>query len=72
VNGAEAPYSGDPGVTTISLKLQGDRTLEETRRKDGKVVAVWTMTLSEDGKTAHAKTYNAQRDATDEFELVKQ
>jgi hypothetical protein len=72
MNGAEAPYTGDPGVTTISVKLLGNRALEETRKKDGKVVGVWTMTVSQDGKTAHAKAYDAQRDASDEMELIKQ
>jgi hypothetical protein len=72
MDGSEVPYTGDPGVTTISVKLLGSRTLEETRRKDGKVIGVWTMTVSEDGKKAHGKAYDAQRDATDEFELINQ
>ncbi len=41
---------GDPGTTSVSLKRIGD-SIEETDKRDGKVVSVAKMTVSADGKT---------------------
>ena len=50
LDGTDAPYVGDPGTTSVSLKRMGD-SIEETDKRDGKVVAVAKMTVSADGKT---------------------
>ena len=36
MNGPEAPMQGDPGITTVSVKSMGKKTLEETDHADGK------------------------------------
>ena len=41
---------GDPGTTSVSLKRIGD-SIEETDKRDGKVISVGKMTVSADGKT---------------------
>ncbi len=51
MDGTEVPYKGDPGITTVSVKKMGKDTLEETDKRDGKVIGVMKSTLNSDGKT---------------------
>ena len=50
VDGTDAPYAGDPGTTSVSLKRIGD-SIEETDKRDGKVITVAKLTVAADGKT---------------------
>lgn len=50
LDGTDAPYVGDPGITTVSLKRIGD-SIEETDKREGKVISVAKMTVSSDRKT---------------------
>ena len=50
VDGTDAPYVGDPGTTSVSLKRIGD-SIEETDKRDGKVITVAKLTVAADGKT---------------------
>ena len=50
VDGTETPYVGDPGTTSVSLKRIGD-SIEETDKRDGKVMSVAKLTVAADGKT---------------------
>ena len=63
-DGKDYPYKGDPGTTSVVLKKINDRTLEETDKRDGKVISVAKMTVSPDGKTmtivADDKLHNQQ------------
>jgi hypothetical protein len=52
LDGTEAPMKGDPGVTSVSVKMLGKDTLEETDKRDGKVIGVAKFTVEKDGKTA--------------------
>jgi hypothetical protein len=52
LDGTDVPFKGDPGVTSVSVKMIGKNTLEETRKRDGKAIAIYKMTVSADGKTA--------------------
>ena len=47
-DGKDAPYVGDPGVTTISLKKLGDNSFEETQKRDGKIINVAKITREGD------------------------
>jgi hypothetical protein len=49
LDGTEAPYLGDPGTTSVSVKKNGPKALEETDKRDGKVISVARMTVSADG-----------------------
>jgi len=51
LDGTEAPYLGDPGTTSVSMKKIGPNTLEETDKRDAKVISVSRMTVLADGKT---------------------
>jgi len=50
IDGKEAPYRGDPGTTSVSLKRIGN-SLVETDYRNGKVISVALMSVSADGKT---------------------
>jgi hypothetical protein len=52
LDGTEAPYSGDPGVTSVSVHEIDARGFEETDERDGKPVMVWRWQFDADGKTA--------------------
>jgi len=51
LGGPDAPYKGDAGTTSVSVKRVGANTIEETDKRDGKAVLVSTMTVDGDGKT---------------------
>ncbi len=51
LDGTDAPYKGDPGTTSVSVKMHGKDTLEETDKRDGKVIGISRMTVTSDGKT---------------------
>jgi hypothetical protein len=50
-DGKDYPIEGDPGHTMVSLKRIGNDTIEETDKRDGKVVGVAHMAVSKDGKS---------------------
>jgi len=72
LDGTEAPYHGDPGVTTVSLKRIGPNTYEETDKFSGKVVGVARMTVSADGKTMSMDVHDLRTDRTFKYVAVKQ
>lgn len=51
MDGSDAPYSGDPGTTSISVKKLGQHVMQETTKRDGKVTSVAKMTVAADGKS---------------------
>lgn len=52
LDGTEAPYKGDPGTTSVSLKMLGKDTLEETDKREAKIISISKMTVASDGKSA--------------------
>ena len=52
LDGTEAPYKGDPGTTSVSLKMLGKDTLEETDKREQKIISISKMTVASDGKSA--------------------
>ena len=51
LDGTEAPYKGDPGTTSVSVKKMGAKEIVETDKRNGKVISVGRSTVSPDGKT---------------------
>jgi hypothetical protein len=51
LGGPDAPYKGDPGTTSVSVKRMGANTIVETDKRNGKPIGVGHMTVSADGKT---------------------
>ncbi|MGA8452256.1 MAG: hypothetical protein WB707_18655 [Candidatus Acidiferrales bacterium] len=72
LDGTEAPYKGDPGTTSVSVKQMGKDTIEETDKRDGKVITVFKMTLEPDGKTAKCVAEDKLRGTATEFVAEKQ
>ncbi len=72
LDGADAPMKGDPGVTSVSVKMMGKNMLEETDKREGKVIGVFKMTIEADGKTAKASYDDQLTHRTTTFVMVKQ
>jgi hypothetical protein len=72
LDGTEAPYKGDPGITSVSVKSLGKNTIEETDKRDGKVISVARMTAAADGKTMTLKVEDKLRGTSSQFTAAKQ
>jgi hypothetical protein len=72
LDGTEAPYKGDPGTTSVSVKSIGKNTIEETDKRDGKIISVSRMTVAADGKTITAKFEDKLHGTSSQFTAVKQ
>ena len=72
LDGTDAPMKGDPGTTSLSLKMIGKNTLEETDKRDGKVISVSRMTVASDGKTAKIVGEDKLQNTTSTISATKQ
>jgi len=73
LNGTEAPMKGDPGVSSVSVKMRGKDTLEETDKRGDKVIGIFKMTVAADGKTAKASYDDKLHGSTIDFpDVTKQ
>lgn len=72
LDGTEAPYKGDPGTTSVSVKSMGKNTIEETDKRGGKVISVEHMTVAADGKTMTVKVEDKLHGTNSEFTAAKQ
>ena len=72
MDGTEAPYKGDPGTTSVQVRLVGKDTLEESDLRDGKVLYVSKMTVAADGKKAKIISEDKRQNTTTSLEAVKQ
>jgi hypothetical protein len=71
MDGAEAPYKGDPGTTSVSIKSIDKNTIEETDKRDGKVIGIARSTVSSDGKTMTISVNDTLHGSTSEFTAKK-
>lgn len=71
-DGKDYPIQGDPGHTMVSLKRIGDKTIEETDKRDGKVVGVSHMMVSKDGKSIQVEYADKQHGTKTTFTMEKQ
>jgi hypothetical protein len=72
LNGTEAPMKGDPGVSSVTVKMIGKNTVEETDKRDGKVIGVWKLTVAADGKTAKGVYDDKLQGTQTEYVAMKQ
>jgi len=72
LDGSEAPMKGDPGVTSVQVKMMGKNVLEETDKRDGKVISVMTTTLGPDGKSGNVSAHDTLMNRTMTYAIVKQ
>ena len=66
------PVEDDPAYTMVMLRLLSPNTVEQTNKRDGKVVGVLRLTVAPDGKTIHATYENKENDTTTRSEMRKQ
>ena len=71
-DGKDYPIQGDPGQTMVSLKKVDANTLEETDKRNGKVVYTAHITVSADGKKMTYAGHDKERDRDSTFVLNKQ
>lgn len=72
LDGTDAPFKGDPGTTSVSVKMIGKNTILETDKRDGKIIGTWKMTVAADGKTAKGTGVDALANRTTSYDVVKQ
>ncbi len=72
LDGTEAPFKGDPGTTSVSVKKMGMNTMEETDKRDGKVISVARITLTPDGKGMTIAVDDKLHGTSSKFMAVKQ
>jgi hypothetical protein len=72
LDGTEAPFKGDPGLTTVSVKRIDKNTIQETDKRNGKVIFVVRMTISADGKSLAFTSQDVERGTTSKVSATKQ
>src|ERR1700692_3084400 len=72
LDGTETPVKGDLSNTLVYVKRIGENTIEETDKRDGKVVEVIRFTSSADGKTMTVSMENKVKGTTRQFVAHKQ
>jgi len=72
LDGTETPITGDLSNTMVSVKLIDENTVEETDKRDGKIVEVTRFTVSADGKTLTVFMENKTNGAIKQFIAYKQ
>ena len=72
LDGTPAPMTGDPGVTTVSVKKLADNEIVETDMRGAKTIGKSTMTVAKDGKTMHVVYDNVLQGSTMSFTNDKQ
>jgi hypothetical protein len=55
LDGSDAPYSGSPEFTSVSVKQLDSHTLEEQDKREGHVVKITRWAVDPDGRTIHAR-----------------
>jgi hypothetical protein len=66
------PVEDDPARTMVKLKLLDFNTVEQTNKRNGKIVSVLRLTVAPDGKTIHATYENEEDNTTTRSEMRKQ
>ncbi len=72
LDGTDSPYKGDPGTTSVSVKSMGKNTIEETDKREGKVISIARMTVGPDGKTMTIKVEDKLRGSNGQYTATKQ
>jgi hypothetical protein len=71
-DGKDYPFKGDPGVTSVSLQKSNANTIEETTKRNGKVIGVTRMTVAADGKMISVNNENRLEGVTLKWTMEKQ
>lgn len=71
-DGKDYPVSGDPGQTMVSLKKINASTIEESDKRQGKLVEVIRSSVSADGKTLKVEDRDLEHGTTMRYTMDKQ
>jgi hypothetical protein len=71
-DGKDYPVKGDRGGSVVSLTKISENSIDEIVKRDGKMVAVNHMTVSEDGKTMAVKSDDKERGTTTSYVMIRQ
>ncbi|MEO8103004.1 MAG: hypothetical protein ABI790_10775 [Betaproteobacteria bacterium] len=71
-DGSDAPMKGDPGVTTVAVKIVGKNVLEEVDKLNGKVVGSSKTTVDASGKTAKVEWEDKLAGTSGSYVMMKQ
>lgn len=71
MDGSDAPYKGDPGISNVNVKMTGS-TLVENDMRSGKLIGTIRSTVSKDGKTIRVSYYDALHGRTTHYMATKQ
>lgn len=72
LDGTDAPYKGDPGTDSVSVKRISKNVFEETDKRKGKVITIARMTVGPDGKTLTMDLTDKEHGTTMQFVADKQ
>ena len=72
LDGTETPMKGDVSHTTVSVKRIGANTIEETDKREGKIVETTRFTVSPDGRKLTITIERPNNGGTREFVAYKQ
>ncbi len=72
LDGTDAPYKGDPGTTSVSVKSTGKHSIEETDKRDGKIITIAHMTVAASGKAMNIAIDDKLHGTTSQFIAKKQ
>lgn len=71
-DGKDYPYQGDPNVTSVAVKKINPNTIEETDKRDGKVIFVSRMTILPNGKSMKIDVDDKLHGTTSRYVATKQ
>jgi hypothetical protein len=72
LDGTEAPFTGGVDNTFVSVRRVSKNTIEETDKRDGKIIRTTRFTVAANGKTMTATITDALQRSTIQFVLEKQ
>jgi hypothetical protein len=72
MDGTEAPYKGDPGITSVTVMKTGANAFTETDKREGKPISVAEVKVTPDGKTMNVVVHDKLRQTTTSFAAEKQ
>jgi hypothetical protein len=72
LDGSDAPYKGDPGTSSVSVKRINKNVFEETDKRNDKVITIVRMTVSPGGKTLTMDISDKERGTTAQLIFDKQ
>jgi hypothetical protein len=71
-DGKDYLVEDDPAHTVVSVKLLSPNTIEQTAKRDGKIVGVLRLTVTPGGETIPATYENKESNSTTSYEMRKQ